>query len=126
MPTYEYECTKCGKVFELFQSITEPAKKRVKTAQKSCRCDAPVSRRIGTGGGVIFKGSGFYQTDYRSESYKKAAEADKPKSDATAESKTESKPETRSSDSADKSTKTPTPKAEKKASEPKKKGKSED
>lgn len=77
MPTYEYECTNCGTVFELFQPITEPARRRLKKADpKPCRCDAPVKRRIGTGGGILFKGSGFYQTDYRSESYKKAAKAD--------------------------------------------------
>ena len=78
MPTYEYECTKCGEVFELFQPITEPPRRRLrKTDPKPCKCDAPVTRRISTGGGIIFKGSGFYQTDYRSEGYKKAAEADK-------------------------------------------------
>jgi predicted nucleic acid-binding Zn ribbon protein len=65
-------------VFELFQSITEPAKKHLKTECKECNNKAPVRRLIGTGGGIIFKGSGFYQTDYRSEGYKKAAEADKP------------------------------------------------
>lgn len=78
MPTYEYECSKCGKVFELFQPITEPARRRLKKTDPSpCNCNAPVTRRIGAGGGIIFKGSGFYQTDYRSESYKKAAKAEK-------------------------------------------------
>ncbi|MGB2985266.1 MAG: FmdB family zinc ribbon protein [Phycisphaerae bacterium] len=78
MPTYEYECTKCGKVFELFQPITEPPRRRLKsTDPHPCDCNAPVIRLIGTGGGIIFKGSGFYQTDYRSESYKKAAKAEK-------------------------------------------------
>lgn len=77
MPTYEYECTKCGKVFDLFQSITEPARKKLRAGDpKPCKCGAPVSRRISTGGGLIFKGSGFYLTDYRSESYKEAAKAD--------------------------------------------------
>jgi len=77
VPTYEYECTKCGKVFDLFQPITEaPRRKLKKSDPRGCKCDAPVSRRIGTGGGIIFKGSGFYTTDYRSESYKKAATAD--------------------------------------------------
>lgn len=78
MPTYEYECTKCGELFELFQSIKDAAKKSIKCDCRECNNKAPVVRRIGIGGGVIFKGSGFYQTDYRSESYKKAAEADKP------------------------------------------------
>jgi putative FmdB family regulatory protein len=97
MPTYEYECTKCGKVFELFQAITERPKRRVKAELKSCDCDAPVVRRIGTGGGLIFKGSGFYQTDYRSDSYKKAEKAEKeaaaPKTDGKSDSKSkDSKP----------------------------------
>jgi len=78
MPTYEYECSKCGEVFELFQPITEPARRRLrKTDPRPCECDAPVSRRISAGGGIIFKGSVFYQTDYRSDSYKQAAKADK-------------------------------------------------
>lgn len=85
MPTYEYECTSCGKVFELFQPITEPARKKLrKDDPHPCKCNAAVTRRISTGGGLIFKGSGFYITDYRSDSYKKAAESEsgaKPKSD---------------------------------------------
>ena len=85
MPTYEYECTKCGKVFELFQRITEPPRRKLRsTDPKPCRCNAPVSRRISTGGGLIFKGSGFYLTDYRNESYKKAAAADSGASEAKA------------------------------------------
>ena len=67
MPTYEYECTKCGRVFEVFQSITERPKRWIKTDCKNCENRAPVTRRIGAGAGIIFKGSGFYQTDYRSE-----------------------------------------------------------
>jgi putative FmdB family regulatory protein len=89
MPTYEYECTKCGKVFDLFQPITEEPRRRVKAEFKNCDCDAPVRRRIGTGAGVIFKGSGFYQTDYRSDSYRKGEKAEK---DATKpQSKSDSK-----------------------------------
>lgn len=87
MPTYDYECTKCGEVFELFQSIKDAAKKTIACDCRECKNKAPVVRRIGVGGGVIFKGSGFYQTDYRSESYKKAAEADKPSSDKPAADK---------------------------------------
>lgn len=72
MPTYEYKCDSCGHEFEQFQSITaRPLKKCPQCSQRSLR------RLIGTGGGIIFKGSGFYQTDYRSESYKKAADAEK-------------------------------------------------
>ncbi|MBM3888029.1 MAG: zinc ribbon domain-containing protein [Verrucomicrobia bacterium] len=67
MPTYEYECNKCGHQFELFQAIKEPPK-------KSCpRCKGRVRRLIGTGAGLLFKGSGFYITDYRSDGYKSAA-----------------------------------------------------
>lgn len=78
MPTYEYECNKCGKVCELFQSITERPRKRLrKTDPKPCDCNAAVTRRIGTGGGIIFKGSGFYETDYRSDNYKSGAKAEK-------------------------------------------------
>jgi len=73
MPTYEYECTKCGHRFEEFQSITaEPLKECPQEG-----CDGEVRRLIGAGGGLIFKGSGFYTTDYRSDSYKQAAKADK-------------------------------------------------
>jgi len=72
MPTYDYECDACGEKFEKFQSITAPAIRKC----PSCRKLA-VRRLIGTGAGVIFKGSGFYQTDYRSESYRKAAASDK-------------------------------------------------
>ena len=72
MPTYDYECDKCGHEFELFQSITAPVEK------KCPECNKPSLRRLfGTGAAVVFKGSGFYQTDYRSESYKKGAEAAK-------------------------------------------------
>ncbi len=77
MPTYEYKCTKCGAVIDIFQPITEPPRRRLKnTDPKPCDCDAPVRRLIGTGAGIIFKGSGFYQTDYRSDGYKKAAKAE--------------------------------------------------
>ena len=77
MPTYEYECTKCGRVFEEFQSITAKALKVIPCRCETCGNRAPVVRRIGTGSGIIFKGSGFYLTDYRSESYKKDAKAEK-------------------------------------------------
>ena len=76
MPTYDYQCDACGHEFEEFQSITEAP------LRKCPECKKPKLRRLfGTGAAVVFKGSGFYQTDYRSESYKKAAEKDKPKSD---------------------------------------------
>jgi len=71
MPTYEYECNSCGHRFERFQAITAPPVKRCPECKKTVR------RLLGTGVGVIFKGSGFYTTDYRSESYKKAAKAER-------------------------------------------------
>ncbi len=71
MPTYDYECGACGHTFELFQSIT------AKPVRKCPSCAKPrVKRLIGTGGGIIFRGSGFYCTDYRSDSYKSAAKAE--------------------------------------------------
>jgi putative FmdB family regulatory protein len=75
MPTYDYVCDACDHKFELFQSITEPVKK------KCPECSKPKLRRLfGTGAAVMFKGSGFYTTDYRSEGYKKRASEDKPAS----------------------------------------------
>ncbi len=93
MPTYDYECDACGHKFELFQSFSAPVEK------KCPDCGKPKLRRLfGTGAAVVFKGSGFYQTDYRSDSYKKAAEKDKPAAESKSESKSESKPEAKSSD----------------------------
>jgi putative FmdB family regulatory protein len=89
MPTYDYECDACGHAFELFQSINDSVKK------KCPECGKPKLRRlIGTGAAVVFKGSGFYQTDYRSESYKKAAEKEKPASESKSDSKKDTKSET--------------------------------
>ena len=97
MPTYEYECSRCGEVFELFQPITEPPRRRLKKGDpRPCNCNARVTRRIGTGGGIIFKGSGFYQTDYRSEGYKKAAQAEKDAASGKAKKDGEKKKETTS------------------------------
>src|SRR6266513_1503412 len=71
MPTYEYVCDACGHQFDEFQSFSdEPLKKCPKCKKKKLR------RLFGSGAGIIFKGSGFYQTDYRSESYKSAAQKD--------------------------------------------------
>lgn len=69
VPTYEYECSKCG-VFDHFQRISEKPLARCPT------CKGKVKRLLGTGAGLLFKGSGFYITDYRSDSYKKAAKAE--------------------------------------------------
>lgn len=71
MPTYEYKCEDCGFEFEKFQSIKAAAIKKCPQCGKS-----RVKRLIGMGGGVIFKGGGFYATDYRSQAYKTAAKAD--------------------------------------------------
>lgn len=73
MPTYDYACDACDYTFEVFEPITAQPQTRCP------ECKKPKLRRLfGPGGGLIFKGSGFYLTDYRSESYKKAAAADKP------------------------------------------------
>jgi len=81
MPTYDYQCNECGYEFELFQYMNdEPL--------KSCpKCKGPVERKIGAGAGLIFKGSGFYITDYRSDSYQKAAKAENSKSVTTSDAK---------------------------------------
>ena len=103
MPTYEYKCDACGYQFERFQSITADPIKRCPECGK-----AKVKRLIGTGAGLIFKGSGFYITDYRSDDYKKKASAesgassDKPdKSEKADKSEKPAKPK---SDSAKKKT----------------------
>ena len=82
MPTYEYNCENCNYHFEKLQSIA------AKSLRKCPKCGkSALKRLIGTGAGIIFKGSGFYATDYRSESYKKAAKSESP-------SKTSEKKET--------------------------------
>ena len=80
MPTYEYSCEKCGKNFETFQSMRdEPYRICPKELCQQKRWGkGTVKRLLGTGAGVIFKGSGFYTTDYRSNSYKEAAKKDAP------------------------------------------------
>jgi putative FmdB family regulatory protein len=76
MPTYDYHCEACGHQLEMFQSISESPKRKCPRCGRS-----KLKRRIGAGAGIIFKGSGFYQTDYRSDSYKQAADSDKPASE---------------------------------------------
>jgi len=75
MPTYEYRCEKCEQTFEAFQSMKDAPYKIC--PKEHCRQaewgEGPVKRLLGTGAGLIFKGSGFYITDYRSSSYKEAA-----------------------------------------------------
>lgn len=93
MPTYDYRCNNCAHAFEEFQSIkAKPLRACPKCGKRT------LERLIGTGSAIIFKGSGFYQTDYRGESYKQAAEADKPK---PAESKPDTKPDTKADSKAE-------------------------
>jgi putative FmdB family regulatory protein len=97
MPTYDYVCDVCNHEFELFQSITDSVKRKCPKCGKN-----KLRRLIGTGAAIMFKGSGFYKTDYRSDTYKKHAEADKPTSSEakTDSSKSTSKSETKSDSSS--------------------------
>ena len=90
MPTYEYECDACGHRFEKFQSITSAAIRKCPKCGKS-----KVRRLISAGAGLLFKGSGFYITDYRADSYNQAAKADAPASsgDGKADAKSDAKPD---------------------------------
>ncbi len=94
MPTYEYQCEQCEHEFEMFQQITAPPH------QQCPECRGHVRRLIGGGSGFIFKGSGFYATDYRSQKYRDAAKADQKPTDTPASSdssgseKSSSKPST--------------------------------
>lgn len=89
MPTYDYVCDACGHKFELFQSMSDPVQKKCPKCKK-----VKLRRLFGTGAAVMFKGSGFYTTDYRSDSYKKAASADSNGGD----SKSSKSSDTKSSD----------------------------
>ena len=101
MPTYEYVCSKCGLEFEKVQPIA--AKALAVCPEDVCEQKkwgrGAVKRKISTGGGLLFKGSGFYTTDYRSEGYKQAAkkesESAKPAAPAASESKSASKAESK-------------------------------
>lgn len=90
MPTYDYQCEKCGHRFEAFQSMKDAKLENCPQQE----CDGKVKRLLGTGAGLIFKGGGFYQTDYRSASYQAGAKADSSgtSAPATAPAKTESAP----------------------------------
>src|SRR5690348_8616176 len=108
MPTYEYVCSKCGHEFEKFQSMADKPLTvcpRELCAQKKWG-KGKVSKKISAGAGLIFKGSGFYITDYRSEKYKEAAKKDSAAGKPATESKpaaTESKPATKNESKAAKS-----------------------
>lgn len=98
MPTYEYVCGACDHEWEEFQSIkADPTKKCPDCGRKKAQ------RIISAGGGLIFKGSGFYQTDYRSESYKKGASADKKASESSSKSDKSSSGSTEKSTAGSKS-----------------------
>ena len=94
MPTYEYHCEKCKKDFEVFQSMKDAA--LTVCPRELCRQKTwgkgKVKRLLGTGAGLIFKGSGFYITDYRSEGYKAAAKKEAPAPAASGETKKDPKP----------------------------------
>lgn len=102
MPTYEYECTK-GHRFEIFQKMSDAA------VSECTECGAPAERKISGGAGFLFKGDGFYITDYRSEEYKKKASAEKgessskSKSDTKSDAKTDTKSSVSSSGSSESS-----------------------
>ena len=98
MPTYDYECDACGHEMELFQGIKDPVVKKCPECGKN-----KLRRLFGTGAAVVFKGSGFYQTDYRSDSYKKGAKAakdakSKDSGSKTSDSKTSDKSSSSKSD----------------------------
>jgi putative FmdB family regulatory protein len=124
MPTYDYECDACGHEFELFQGINDPLQRKCPECGK-----LKLRRLFGTGAAVVFKGSGFYTTDYRSDSYKKAAEKDKnggeSKSSDSGEksSSDKSSSEKASSESKKNGGESKPPKSESSSSEPKKKPK---
>jgi len=101
MPTYEYECKNCSHSFEKFQNMTDDTLKKCPECKKNS-----LKRLIGTGAGIIFKGSGFYETDYRSESYNKDKKKDTEPKAKTDSSKSDKKTETKSTDSKKKK---PTP-----------------
>ena len=111
MPTYDYVCEACAHEFDEFQSITA---KPLKTCPQ---CGAKkLKRLIGAGAGVIFKGSGFYQTDYRSDSYKIAADAENKPADKKADGKSDGKTESADKSATEKSESKPA--ADAKASKP--------
>ena len=91
MPTYDYQCSECDHEFELFQQMSDSVKRKCPECGKN-----RLKRLIGTGAGIIFKGGGFYETDYRSDSYKKAAAEDK-KSSSSSSSDTSSSKDTKKS-----------------------------
>jgi putative FmdB family regulatory protein len=103
MPTYDYECDACGHLFEVFQGINDPIKRKCPKCKK-----LKLRRLFGTGAAILFKGSGFYETDYRSDSYKsdakKASSSEKKsKSDASSSKSSNKKSDSKSSSSGNSS-----------------------
>ncbi|MGL6072555.1 MAG: FmdB family zinc ribbon protein [Fimbriiglobus sp.] len=90
MPTYDYRCDACGHEFEEWQSFTAEKLKKCPSCKKN-----KLQRLFGSGAAIVFKGSGFYDTDYRQADEKKKAESKKPAAEKPAETSTESKPETK-------------------------------
>jgi putative FmdB family regulatory protein len=93
MPTYEYACAKCGHEFEIFQSMKDTP--LAVCAKEKCKLKkwgkGRVKKKLGAGAGLIFKGSGFYITDYRSESYKQGAKKEAPSTGGESKGGTEKK-----------------------------------
>lgn len=87
MPTYDYKCNGCGHTFELFQSMSAATKRKCPECGKNT-----LERLIGTGAAVLFKGSGFYETDYRSKSYQEAAKSEKEAASAKPDKAADTKP----------------------------------
>jgi putative FmdB family regulatory protein len=115
MPTYEYSCEKCGKTFETFQSMRD--KPLRECSKELCRQKkwghGKVKRLLGTGAGLIFKGSGFYITDYRSNNYKEGAKKDAPAAPAVSGEKSSGAKESGGSATAPAPAKTPEAKPKK-------------
>ena len=113
MPTYDYECDACGHEFELFQGINDAVKRKCPDCGKQ-----KLRRLFGTGGAVVFKGSGFYETDYRSDSYKKGAKAaeESKKAESNGDAKSGSKEKADSKSASGKPGKADTKKSSKKPS----------
>lgn len=111
MPTYDYRCNACDHEFELFQSMSDKVKRTCPKCGKRA-----LERLIGTGAALLFKGSGFYETDYRSEGYKKAKDADKPesKSDSGSDTKSEGNSKKKPEKQTEKADKKPDAKPDKK------------
>lgn len=111
MPTYDYQCAECGHEFELFQQMSAPVKRKCPECGRN-----KLKRLIGTGAGIIFKGGGFYETDYRSDSYKKAAaeeqkSGEKKSTESSDSKKTDTKKTPAASETSKKTTKIKKPDA---------------